>query len=115
MKFRVEKNLRILNELITYFHKHNNNNIHIDIENSDEFTYFYIAGKIDDITEDELIELNRILNIPRQHEVEQYYWHLGGESELECELSLVGIMIDEAIIDYSDGVLSFKIKRLESE
>ena len=60
-----------------------------------------------------LNELNNILNSPRQKEVEECYWQLGGESELNCELSLIGAMIDSAEVEYKDGILKVKMLRKE--
>ena len=69
-----------------------------------------LIKEIDDI---ELYNLKKILNTNRQHEVEEYYWNLGGECELEGELSLVGMMIDKAEISYNDSILSIKIYRAD--
>ena len=56
---------------------------------------------------------SQALSIPRQHEVEQYYWHLGGESEFDCELSLVGMMVDNTNIKYENDRLHIELQRLE--
>ncbi|GAB6168402.1 hypothetical protein JCM1393_08620 [Clostridium carnis] len=113
MKFKFEKNLRIISELITYFHKLGTEDVHIDMGSGEDSSYFFISGKVIDMPSEELENLNRILNTDRQHEVEQYYWHLGGESELDCELSLVGMMIDNVDIIYENEVLTIKILREE--
>lgn len=111
MKFKIEKNLRILNELVTYYHTNGCDDVHIDVINKDDCSYFNISGKIESFSKEQFDKLDTILNAPRQHEVEQYYWHLGGNTELECELTLVGAMVDSAIIEFKDNVLSLKIKR----
>lgn len=56
-----------------------------------------------------------ILNTPRQYEVENYYWNLGGECEFDSELTLVGMMINSAKISYKDGNLKISIIREESK
>lgn len=113
MKFKLEKNLRILNELITYFHKLGTDNVHIDIEQDGSNSYFVISGEVKNLKERELKKLDSILNSPRQHEVEQYYWHLGGECEFDCELTLVGMMVDGVEIKYENDMLTLKINRVD--
>ncbi|ATD54135.1 hypothetical protein [Clostridium chauvoei] len=114
MKFKLEKNLRIVSELITYFHKLGTDDVHLDIKNEENNSYFYISGKVLNLSKNELDNLNSILNTKRQHEVEHYYWNLGGESELDCELSLVGMMVDNVAITYENNILSLKILRKEN-
>ena len=106
MKFKIEKNIKIINELIAYFYKLGT----IDDENS----YFNIYGQVDNISKDELESLASILNTPRQHEVENYYWNLGGECEFDSELTLVGMMINSAKVSYEDGILKISIIREEN-
>lgn len=115
MKFKLEKNIRIISELITYFHKLGTDDVHIDMGTDDNNSYFYISGIVEDLSNDELDNLSTILNTQRQHEVEQYYWHLGGESEYDCELTLVGMMVDKVAISYLDNVLTLKIFRKEAD
>lgn len=114
MKFKLEKNLRIVSELITYFHKLGTDDVHIDMGNDDNQSYFYISGEVLNLPQSELENLNTLLNTQRQHEIEQYYWHLGGESELDCELTLVGMMVDNVDILYNDNVLTLKILRKDT-
>lgn len=111
MKFKFEKNIRIISELIAYFHNLGINDIHIDMGTNESNSYFYISGVIENLPKDKLEYLNTILNTPRQHEVEQYYWNLNGESDYDSELCLVGVMIDEVDITYIDNTLKIKILR----
>lgn len=111
MKFKIEKNLRIVNELVTYYHKNNCDDIHIDMSTVNNVSYFCILGNVPNLCEKDFELLKDVLNAPRQHEVEQYYWNLGGNTELDCELSLVGAMIDTAEVTYIDNILTIKIKR----
>lgn len=111
MKHYFEKNLRIINELMTYLHKLGSKDIHVNLKKDESTTCFLVWGKINPIDDNELESLKNILNTKRQHEVEEYYWHLGGECEADCELALVGMMIDKAEISYEDNILSLKIYR----
>lgn len=111
MKLKLEKKLRILNEVITYFHKLGSTDLYIDMGSKDNSSYFFVSGEVRSIDDSELENLTKILNTKRQHEVEYYYWNLGGESELDCELTLLGMMIDKVDIIYENNILTLKIFR----
>ena len=114
MKFKVEKNIKIINELIAYFYKLGTIDVHIDLSSDNENSYFNIYGQVDSISKDELESLIDILNTPRQREVENYYWNLGGECEFDTELTLVGMMINSAKVSYKDNILKIAIIREEN-
>lgn len=114
MKFKIEKNIKIINELITYFYKLGTVDVHIDLTSDQNNSYFNIYGQVDSITKDELESLANILNTPRQHEIENYYWNLGGECEFDSELTLVGMMTNSAKVSYQDKTLKISIIRSES-
>ena len=65
-------------------------------------------------TQTKLNQLNTILNRPRQQEVEECYWQLGGESEVECELTLIGVMVDSAKVEYNGKILTVELIREEN-
>lgn len=113
MKFKFEKNLKIVNELVVYFHKLGNSDVHIDLTCDKNNSYFRISGIVPNLSDKELDKLRETLNTPRQHEVEQYYWNLSGECEFDSELSLIGMMINDVKVDYVDGVLTIDIVREE--
>ena len=114
MKFKIEKNIKIINELISYFYKLGIVDIYIDIINDNDNSYFYIFWKVDNISSNEIYSLVSILNTPRQHEIENYYWNLGGECEFDSELTLVGMMINSAKVSYKDKILKISIIRENS-
>lgn len=111
MKNKFEKNLRIINELMNYIYKLGAKNININFNEEDTSTNFVIWGNITSLSEEKLDELKLKLNTERIHEVEEYYWHLGGDSEVGEELSLIGMMIDKVDIKLENGLLYIKISR----
>ena len=115
MKFKLEKNIKIVSELIAYFHKLGADDIHIDMGTNEIRSYFSISGIVKNLPKDELENLDIVLNTNRQHEIEQHYWNLGGESEYDCELTLVGMMIDEVDISYANNILTLNIIRKEND
>ncbi|MGL5149132.1 MAG: hypothetical protein ACRC7N_00985 [Clostridium sp.] len=114
MKFKIEKNLKIANELISYCYHFGSDDVSMDIRNTSESTKIHIKAKLESFSDDNLSDLISTLNVPRQHEVEQYYWHLSGESEFDSELSLVGMMIDEAKVSFEECTLNLEIIRKEA-
>lgn len=111
MKFKFEKNLKIVNELVVYFHKLGNSDVHIDLTCDKNSSYFKISGTVPNLSSEELDNLNKTLNTPRQHEVEHYYWNLSGECEFDSELSLIGMMVNDVKVDYVDDVLTINVIR----
>lgn len=113
MKHRFEKNLRIINEMMTYMYKLGAKDININYKEENTLTTFIILGNISNIPTNKLEDLKSKLNTDRIHEIEEYYWHLGGESEIGEELSLIGMMIDETVISFENNILSITIYRKE--
>lgn len=113
MKHKFEKNLRIINEMMTYMYKLGAKDININYKEGNTLTTFVILRNISHIPPNKLKDLKNKLNTDRIHEIEEYYWHLGGESEIDEELSLIGMMIDEAIVSFQNNLLSITIYRKE--
>ena len=86
-----------------YCYNHGSENIHIDINKENEKVVIFIKAKISSISKEDLELLERSLNAQRCHEMEEYYWNLTGDNESYSELTLVGMMIDEARITYVSG------------
>lgn len=113
MKFKFEKNLKIVNELVVYFHKLGNSDVHIDLTSDKNSSYLRISGTVPNLSSKELDNLTKTLNMPRQHEVEHYYWNLSGECEFDSELSLIGMMVNDVKVDYVNEILTINIVREE--
>ncbi|WP_300382167.1 hypothetical protein [Clostridium sp.] len=113
MKFKFEKNLKIINELMTYLHKLGSNDIHVNMCIEEDSTIFILWGKTPDLNEENLNILVNALNIQRQHEIEEYYWNLLGEYETDNQLSIIGMMIDKAEVTFNDNILNIKLQRMD--
>lgn len=114
MKFKTEKNLRIINELMAFCYHFHSDDISVNIKTINNKSTIKINALIYNFPKRDYDNLIETLNIPRQHEVEQYYWQLGGESEFDCELSLVGMMVDTAKVKYADNILYIELERIEN-
>ncbi|MGH4137831.1 hypothetical protein [Clostridium sp.] len=103
MRHTHQRNTKIVTELMGYCYNHGSENIHIDINKEKEKVVIFIKAKISSITKEDLELLDRSLNAQRCHEMEEYYWNLTGDNDSYSELILVGMMIDEAHINYING------------
>jgi len=111
MKINFEKSMKIASELLSYCHNHGAAEFHLDIKLDSDKTIYLIKADALNLTESERERLDRLLNAPRQREVEQDYWELIGETEDSCELTLIGMLTDEAVVKYEDRILTIEITR----
>jgi hypothetical protein len=112
MKAEFEKCTLIANELITYCHLRGADEYHLDFKVTKAATVFIIKATPTHMSDDEMKLLEAKLNTPRRREVEQEFWDIMGESEIDCQLTLVGMLCDGATIGYDNGELTIIIRRL---
>lgn len=105
MKHLKQRNIKIVNELMSFFYRNGANKIHIDINSLEDKTEFFLSTEIENLDENTLSTVEKLLNSPRYHEMEEYYWNLTGDNDSASELSLVGMMTDEAEITYKDNLI----------
>lgn len=111
MNSEKQKNIKIANEILNFCYRHNSNHISLDIKNYDDKTIFNISSYIENLNEKYLEELRKLLSYPRYHEMEEYYWGLTGEVSADSELTLVGMMTDEAVVEYGNSILHISLIR----
>ena len=113
MKVEFEKKMRIVGDLLSYCHLKGAVEFHVDMTDQKDAWLFIIKAYPLDISEEEFEELRKNLYAPRQMEIEHDFWGLMGESESFSELMLVGMMSDEAGIEYHGDELTIMIKRYD--
>jgi len=111
MKNSFEKSMKIASELLSYCHNHGAEVFHLDVILEKDSARYVIKASPTTLSEEDLSHLNKLLNAPRQREVEQDYWELMGESESCCELTLIGMLSDEAVVKYEDGLIEITLYR----
>lgn len=113
MKHLRHRNIKILSELMNYLLKVGCDNIDIHFNVNEEDTEITIKCLNKNISADIISELNRFLSVPRRRDMEEYYWGLNGDDDLDTELFLVGMMTDDVNISYTDNLnLEIKLLRL---
>lgn len=111
MKHEIKKISKILDELVTFCFKHGTNKMDISVENSKDFFKVELHTDNIDCDNKRVKLLKNLLNSPRQTEIEEYYWELAGENDHDTELSLVGIMVDEAEVVFEGTALTITLYR----
>lgn len=110
-----KKAIKIISELMIYYSDMGATDLSIDFHtqkfNSEKEFEIIISGLVEDLTKENLTELRENLNTDRETQVEEYYWELAGESNSSREMSLVGMLIDKAMVEYKDKNLKITIWR----
>lgn len=110
---RLEKNMKILDELVSYCAKRGARNVDMNINLMENSTTLTVSAPNTTITDYDLLTLKEALECDRQHEVEECYWCISGEDNFGDELALAGVMIDSADITYDGDRLTIIAKRIE--
>jgi len=106
------KNVRIMSDLMFFCNKLGINDFEVELHLRDKACHCHIRCPIPSLSRTVLDELTQALNRPRQKEIEQSFWGLSGEDDIEAEITLVGMMIDKATIEYGDGMLDIHCMRI---
>jgi hypothetical protein len=94
---------KIVDELMNYCFYMGSTNIHVDVQETDEFFKIYCKCDYKDSNLKKVEKMVKLLNCTKHEELEEYYWTLTGDCDVANELSLVGMMTDEATVKYSEG------------
>jgi len=111
MKTKFEMTMKIATELLTYCHLHGADDFHLDIKVEQEAAFYVIKASPVSISDKELERVIKLLNAPRQRDIEQDYWELMGESSEFCELTLIGMLSDSSTVEITDGVMTITLFR----
>lgn len=111
MRHETKKISRIVDELTTLFLKNDTDEVHFKIKRETHQTTIEIIGYRTHLDDEYINQLRQTLNIQRQWEIEEYYWQLTGETDYDEELTLVGAMIDEAVVEKREGNLYMNLIR----
>jgi hypothetical protein len=106
-----QKIARIGNVLLDYFLSLSAKDVSLSIHEEGQKIYITIQAQEITISKLELDFLKNYLYMERQEEMEEYYWHLVGNDSESEELSLVGMMVDEATVRQTAGGLIINLVR----
>lgn len=98
MKHNDKKIGKIIDELTVYLLKKGIHNIDINIDYT--MNAYKITFKVERLSEKMTELLDETLHQEHDESIEEYGWELLGENDCSCELNLIGICIDDCIIDH---------------
>lgn len=113
MKTRFEKTLRITGDVMLYCHHHGAIDFNLRIIELEGKVEYVINASPVTLDSHMLEELTKRLTAPRQREIENEFWELMGESEDFSEITLVGMLCDEAEINYENYTLTITLIRID--
>ncbi|HZK32947.1 MAG TPA: hypothetical protein VFC60_00475 [Tissierellaceae bacterium] len=111
MKYKREKLIKIMNELVNFCLHINMSELIINFKSDKDWGEVSVEGYCANPPMDRLENLEYILNSPRQPELEGYYWNLLGDGHGRQELEMVGTLVDSGSISYEDNILKISVKR----
>lgn len=111
MKNEIIKVTKIVDELIDFYFVNSAKKVSISIEETKDA--FIIEIETDNIkcNEKKIQDFKDLIDIQRQREMEEYYWQLAGTSLDGEEYNLIGMMVDESVIEYDCPKLKIKLIR----
>ncbi len=103
MKHYKKRIAKIADELITYCFFMGSKDISLNIKEEKEFYKIYLRCNYPEGSQDKVEKLVKLLNCPKQEGIEEYYWELTGEGDVNNELSLIGMIIDKIEVKFQDN------------
>lgn len=111
MNNEIQKTTKIVDELCSFLMNKGSSEIDVKLKLSDNCTTIFITDYNTKLTQEEINTFSQFLNIPRQTEVEEYYWGLMGETSDDDEMFLLGSMLDTAKFNLKDDNLYVELIR----
>ena len=112
MNLAYKKSTRILTDVMDHCQMLGCTHFTVDFLVTDKNALITVSGKVPSLSIEELEQMRKELRIPRQHDMEEYYWNISGGEDGDGGLSIVGMMVDEATVTYQDHLLTVSLERL---
>lgn len=111
MKLKMQKNMCIMTDLMGYCYHLGGTHFAVDMSLEAKSTHMSVSTEVENLPEREVVAMTKVLNTPRQYDMEQNYWNLSGDEEVGDELLLVGLMVDSASVSYDGTTLTILLER----
>lgn len=112
MKHERLKISKIVEELMNYFFYMGAAEMSFKVKETEAYFEIYCKSDYKENSLKKLEKLVKLLNCTKHEELEEFYWTLAGDCDVANELSLVGMMIDKATVNYSlDGDIEVTLYR----
>ncbi len=103
------KAIKLASELLGYCFGVGIHHMQMDIDSREDQLTVTVSGTTTKDIQNQIEDLRVQLNTPKETQVEEYYWELMGETVHADELTLVGMIIDKAEVNYHDKHLEIRI------
>lgn len=111
MKHNKKRVSKIVDEMITYFFAMGATDINMNLqENKDHYKILFRCNYTQN-NEEKIEKMIKYLKFDKQEEMEEYYWELAGDCDVDSELSLIGMMTDKAEIDINEDTIEVVLYR----
>ncbi|TCK90503.1 hypothetical protein EDC19_2272 [Natranaerovirga hydrolytica] len=111
MKHNNKRVCKIIHELTYFLLMLGATNLNVNVEHRKDEYKITIKSNFNKKEQRYIDKLIKGVTAPRQEEIEEYYWELAGETDLESELNLIGIMINEANVEVNDDLIEIELYR----
>ena len=115
MRHEIKKISKIVDELTTLFLRDDTNEVDFKIITGEDRTIIKIVDYNTKYSDRTINHLRTTFNRQRQYEIEEYYWQLACENDDDEEITLIGAMIDTAIVEKRDGNLYLELVRITEQ
>ena len=109
MKHLKKRVSNIIGELTMFFFSIGATDIKIDLKDRESAFLITLSCNYLKDQEEKISKLIKALQCPKGEAIEEYYWGLAGNSDLDMELTLVGMMVDDHIISYENDLLNLTL------
>lgn len=113
MRSRREKLVKLMNDLISFCFEIGMEDLDINFSSHRDKGEITVSGRAENPPMQKLRDLEEILNMPRQEELEEYYWALVGHRHGILELEMIANLVDRGSITYENQILTIYLCRLE--
>jgi len=111
MRHEIKKVSKIVDELMTLLLREDTDEVDFKVKKEQDHYKIVVTDYNTKFTQAEAKEFEEYFNVQRQHEYEEYFWQLVGESDCDVELTMIGAMVDEAIVELRGNDLYMEIIR----
>lgn len=102
---------KIVNEMTLFFYSMGATNISTNIQTEDEETIIKFESNFKGDQKKHIEKLIKCMKIPKQESMEEYYWGLTGECNIDTELSVVGMMTDRTEMEIKGDIIKMVLYR----
>ncbi len=111
MKHKKQRISKMVDELINFFFAIGATSINVDVQDEPERFVLTLKCNYVEKHKEKINKLIHHLECPKQEEMEEYYWELAGDCDVDTELTLIGMMTDDVEIDINENTIELVLYR----